>query len=121
MSQIPLIRTNTILYCQRWTETVQFYKNVINLPVSFENDWFIEFQLTETSYLSIANSARASINDVQGQGVTLTWQVTDLAQVKARLDRQAVTTTPIKEKWSAQVFYCHDPEGHRLEFWAEDK
>ena len=115
-----LKRTNTILYCRHWIETVHFYKKQICLPTTFENDWFVEFQLTDTSFLSIADSARATISDVQGQGVTLTWEVMDLETVKAHLEMQGIATTPIQRKWNALVLYCTDPEGHRLEFWANE-
>lgn len=117
---IALQRSNTILYCRHWIETVRFYKTQMHLPVTFDNDWFVEFQLTPNSFLSIANSARATISDVQGQGITLTWEVTDLEQVKAYLERQGVPTTPIQHKWQALVCYCYDPEGHRLEFWSKE-
>jgi catechol 2,3-dioxygenase-like lactoylglutathione lyase family enzyme len=100
-------------------ETVHFYKNHLCFPVAVENDWFVEFQLTSTSFLSIANSARASIADVQGQGVTLTWEVTDLEEAKEHLEMQGIATTPIQRKWGALTFYCTDPEGHRLEFWTK--
>ena len=113
-------RTNTILYCRRWSETVHFYKVQLRLPVSFENDWFVEFQLTDTVFLSIANAARASIKDVQGQGVTLTWKVPNLGQTKQLLDDQGITTTAIRQKWNAQVLYFYDPEGHRIELWTDD-
>jgi catechol 2,3-dioxygenase-like lactoylglutathione lyase family enzyme len=119
-SFLALQRSNTILYCRRWTETIHFYKKQMGLRVAFENDWFVEFQLTDTSFLSIANSARATISDVQGQGITLTWEVQNLEQVKKYLETQRISTTPIKRKWNALVFYCHDPEGHRLEFWANE-
>jgi hypothetical protein len=66
-----LQRSNIMLYCRRWLDTVHFYKKQLRLPVADENDWFVEFQLTATSYLSIANSARATISDVQGQGVVI--------------------------------------------------
>lgn len=115
-------RTNTILYCHLWSETVSFYKDWLKLPVAFANEWFVEFQLTETSYLSIANAARATIAAVHGQGVTLTWEVADVAALKAELEKMGITTTPLKRKWNALVLYCSDPEGHRLEFWtAENK
>ena len=116
-----LRRSNTILYCHHWMETVHFYKRKICLPVSFENDWFVEFQLTDNSFLSIANSARATISDVQGQGVTLTWEVMDIEKAKEHLETQGVVTTTIQRKWNALVFYCQDPEGHRLEFWVDEK
>lgn len=116
---VTLKRSNTILYCRYWMETVHFYKNQLCFPVAFENDWFVEFQLTSTSYLSIANAARATIADVKGQGVTLTWEVTDIEKAKVNLEMQDIVTTPIRHKWGALSFYCSDPEGHRLEFWAQ--
>lgn len=117
-SWVTLKRSNTILYCRYWMETAHFYKKQLGFPVAFENDWFVEFQLTNTSFLSIANSTRATIADVQGQGVTLTWEVTDLEKAKVHLEMQGIATTPIRRKWGALSFYCSDPEGHRLEFWT---
>ncbi|MCB8973428.1 MAG: VOC family protein [Ardenticatenaceae bacterium] len=119
-SSFSLQRSNTILYCHHWIETVHFYKRNICLPVALENDWFVEFQLTDTSFLSIANSARATISAVQGQGVTLTWEVADLEKAKEYLELQGIPTTQIQRKWGALVFYCTDPEGHRLEFWTKE-
>lgn len=114
-----LQRSNTILYCRHWMDTVHFYKKQLRIPVAFENDWFVEFQLTETSFLSIANSARATISDVQGQGVTITWEVMDLEKAKENLELQGISTTPLQRKWGALAFYCADPEGHRLELWTK--
>ena len=116
---LDLQRTNTILYCRRWAETVDFYKARLLLPVRFENDWFVEFQLTDTTFLSIAAAARATIEDVAGQGITLTWQVPALAPAQRWLAGQGVATTAARKKWGAWVLYFHDPEGHRLELWAD--
>lgn len=119
----PLIvpkRTNTILYCRRWQETVLFYKEQLGLAVVYANDWFVEFQLTDTSFLSIANAARATVEAVQGQGVTLTWEVAEVKSIQSELAGRGIHTTPIKRKWGAQVCYSYDPEGHRLEFWEAD-
>lgn len=113
-------RTNTILYCRRWSETVAFYKDRLKLPVAFANEWFVEFQLTTTSFLSIANADRATITDVQGQGMTLTLEITNVAAVKVELEKRGIATTPLKRRWNALAFYCFDPEGHRLEFWTAE-
>jgi catechol 2,3-dioxygenase-like lactoylglutathione lyase family enzyme len=115
-----ILRSNTILYCRHWVETVEFYRAVLGLVEAFANDWFVEFCLTERSFLSIADAARTSIEDVAGQGVTLAWQVDDLADAHGHLQALGIATTPVMRRLNAFVFYCHDPEGHRLEFWAED-
>ena len=110
-------RTNTILYCRNWSETVAFYRTVLELPINHETDWFIEFQLTDNAYLSVANADRASIQSVDGQGITLSWQVAEIHKVRDFLLRSGVEVTGIKKKWGAWLFYFHDPEGHRIELW----
>ncbi len=50
---------NSILYCKNWSETVDFYKNDLKLPVISSTDWFVEFKLNESARLSVANEARA--------------------------------------------------------------
>jgi len=112
-------RANTILYCRHWSATVAFYRHLLRLPVSFENDWFVEFQLNDGAYLSIAEASRTSIAAVDGQGVTLAWQVSNLAHLHAELAAADAPVTQLRRRWGAWVFYCHDPEGHRLEFWSD--
>ncbi len=112
-------RANTILYCRDWAATVAFYRQQLGLPVSFVNDWFVEFRLNDGACLSIADASRASIAAVEGQGITLAWQVSNLAEVHAHLLATGAPVTPIQRRWGAWVFYCHDPEGHRLEFWND--
>jgi catechol 2,3-dioxygenase-like lactoylglutathione lyase family enzyme len=111
--------TNTILYCQRWQETVDFYQNQLQLPVTFASDWFVEFQLTGTAHLSVADERRATIKSSGGAGLTLTLQVDDADQAWQMLRQQGLTLGPLKDHaWGARVFYFFDPEGHRLEIWS---
>lgn len=120
-SPIVIQRTNTILYCRHWQPTAHFYRELLGLPVSFENDWFVEFALTGDSFLSVADARRATIADVGGQGITLTLKVPDVEDARGKLAEQGIETTPIRHKWGGAVFYCYDPEGHRLEFWSADE
>lgn len=112
-------RCNTILYCQQWVETVHFYEVQLGFTAVFRNDWFVEFQLLENCYLSIADASRATIDSAAGQGITLTLRIADVQAVHDYLLAQGVSPTPIRPRWGAQLFYCYDPEGHRLEFWEE--
>lgn len=118
MSKHPFNLGNTILYCRRWREAVDFYRRVLGLPVSAEKDWFVEFQLTETSFVSVANARRASIDTSAGRGITLALQVDDVHAVHARLAAAGAEVEPVKKHpWGALSFFCRDPEGYRLEFW----
>lgn len=110
-------RTNTILYCVQWTATVAFYRDQLGLLVTHATTWFVEFQVGEHAYLSIADSARATIQPAHGAGITLSWQVTALTLLQQRLNDLGIVTTPLKPKWGALVCYFHDPEGHRIELW----
>jgi catechol 2,3-dioxygenase-like lactoylglutathione lyase family enzyme len=114
------IRTaNTILYCRQWQATARFYREVLRLPETHTSDWFIEFELTPTARLSVADERRASIRSAGGAGITITLQVEDIHAAHHRLTGQGAAPGPIQSHaWGAQVFYFHDPEGHRLEVWA---
>lgn len=103
-ARVVVDRTNTILYCRAWGSTVHFYRTLLALPVSFENEWFIEFQLTTDSFLSIADARRATIRAVEGEGITLSWQVSDLPLTRQYLIQEGVTVTPIQHKWGATLF-----------------
>ena len=110
-------RTNTILYCRNWSETASFYRTILELQINHQTDWFIEFQLTDTAYISVANADRASIQSVGGQGITLSRQVAEIHTVRDFLQKKGVEVTDMKKKWGAWLFYFLDPEGHRIELW----
>ena len=115
---IPIQRTNTILYCDQWAATVAFYRDRLQLSVTYANDWFVEFQLGTTSYLSIADHRRATIRSANGDGVTLSWQVADLPAAAQQLQDVAIDCSAIAKRWGADVLYFHDPEGNRIELWS---
>jgi catechol 2,3-dioxygenase-like lactoylglutathione lyase family enzyme len=117
--QFSIKNANTILYCQRWQETVAFYQNYLQLPITFASDWFVEFELTGGARLSIANEAHATIKSSHGAGITLTFQVESADETWQQLHQQGVALEQVKDHaWGARVFYFYDPEGHRLEIWS---
>lgn len=116
--QQDLITTNIILYCRKWTETVGFYRDGLQLPVCFSTDWFAEFSLTQSSRLSVADEERASIKTCEGAGITLTLQVSDIDRVWQQAETAGLKPTGIRmHPWDARVFHVFDPEGHRIELW----
>jgi predicted enzyme related to lactoylglutathione lyase len=116
---ISINSSNTILYCQHWEEMIDFYKTKLQLNVACVRDWFIEFDLNNTSRLSIADESRASIKSSNGRGITISLEVNDITAVHTSLLEKGLCPLQIKDHpWGAKVFYIFDPEGNRLEFWS---
>ena len=112
-------RANTILYRKKWSETVYFYKHRLGLPITFAADWFVEFRLTDTAHLSVADEQRATIRGSGGAGLTVTLQVKDADEAWANIHYQGLALELVRDHaWGARVFYFFDPEGHRLEIWS---
>ncbi len=112
-------RTNTILYVRRWKETVAFYRDLLGLEITFQRDWFVEFRLTPTAFLSVADQSRATIASADGKGITLSFQVDDLRRVHDEFITDGLSPTEIRSNViEADVFYLFDPEGNRLECWS---
>jgi catechol 2,3-dioxygenase-like lactoylglutathione lyase family enzyme len=113
------VTVNTILYCTDWADTVAFYRDRLGFPVTHANDWFVEFALTPTTRLSIADERRATVKSAHGAGITLTFQVSDADAVWQQFRADGLQPTPCRDHaWGARVFYLRDPEGHRLEIWS---
>ncbi|MEY4642255.1 MAG: hypothetical protein RLZZ227_2249 [Pseudomonadota bacterium] len=119
---MKILAANTIIYCRNWPDSVKFYRDVLQLAISFQkDDWFIEFAVNGAAHLSIADAARCTIAPGGGIGMTLSFFVQDLRAAQATFRSQNITTTDIKAKgWRAPYFYVYDPEGTRIEFWTRN-
>lgn len=111
--------SNTILYCRHWEACVHFYRQVLGFEVSFAKDnWFRELIVNDGARISLANVAHCTIPSGEGRGITLSWQVDELEQLRAHLLAHKVPVSDItSHSWRAPWFYAWDPEGHRIEFW----
>ncbi|HVS01702.1 MAG TPA: VOC family protein [Thermoanaerobaculia bacterium] len=116
---LEIDRSNTILYCQRWQETVAFYRDRLGLAEAFVSDWFVELRLSDGAYVSVADSARATVASAGGGGLTLSWRVADAAATRERLSAAGLAPQPLRRlAWGGRGFFLHDPEGHRIEVWS---
>ena len=112
-------RANTILYARRWKETVAFYRTNLGFEIVFQCDWFVEFRLTPTALLSVADQSRTTMASADGKGITLSFQIDDLTAVHRALIGDGLAPTEIRSQvMGADVFYLFDPEGNRIEFWS---
>jgi catechol 2,3-dioxygenase-like lactoylglutathione lyase family enzyme len=113
-----ILQWNTILYCERWDETIRFYRDLLKLPIDHETDWFVGFQITSQAFLSVAHAERTTLRSAQGDGVTLSLRVKDVDSVHRAFTGLGLEPGDIRTVWGARAFYLHDPEGHRIEVWA---
>jgi catechol 2,3-dioxygenase-like lactoylglutathione lyase family enzyme len=114
-----VLQWNTILYCEHWDETIPFYRDILELPINHESDWFVEFKLTSDSYLSIAQAKRATIRSAKGNGITLSFRVKDIDLVHNAFSDLGLELSNICTVWGARAFFLYDPEGHRIELWSQ--
>ena len=115
---IEVERTNTVLYCEPWAEVVGFYRDRLGLTIVFENDWFVEFAISQGAYLSVADPARATVAPSDGRGVTLSWKVGDVVAAREALVRAGVEVGEIRFRFGSPVVDLHDPVGNRIELWS---
>jgi uncharacterized glyoxalase superfamily protein PhnB len=78
----------------------------------------VEFKLNTIARLSVADEARTTVKSSYGSGVTIGLQVEDVETTRSQLMEAGLRPTEIKKVWGTKVFYIHDPEGNRIEFWA---
>lgn len=116
---VRIERSNTIVYTDRWPETVSFYRDRLGLAVVSERDWFVEFALHDGTYLSVADAARSTIRPGDGAGLTFSWQVDDLDATRAALTERGVAVGAIVSRFGAGAFDVVDPAGNRIEFWSD--
>jgi catechol-2,3-dioxygenase len=118
---IKVKSSNTILYCNKWKETVSFYHSLLRLPVTTSLDWFVEFKISDTSCLSIADESKTTIKTSKGSGITIAFEVDDINITHLNLIQLGFKDLVIKNHpWEAQVIYIYDPEGNRVEFWTSN-
>lgn len=115
---LQVTRSNTILYVEPWSQVVAFYRDGLGLPVTFENDWFVELLVHAGGYVSVADAARASIAPGDGRGLTLSWEVDDVRSARAELAARAVVVSDVMRRWEAEVVDLFDPAGNRIELWS---
>ena len=119
MPLLDVHAANTILYCAAWDATVAFYRDRLGLPVTFASAWFVEFALTDSARLSIADERRATVKSGGGRGFTLTLQVPDADAAWDACAAAGLEPTPCRtHAWGARTFFLRDPEGHRVEVWS---
>ena len=112
-------RTNTILYCERWQETISFYRDKLGFEIAYQCDWLVEFRLTSSSYLSVADQKRATIQSADGKGITLSFKIDNLEKAHSNINEEGLAPTAIRSQvLGADVFYLFDPEGTRIEYWS---
>ncbi len=116
--EITINRTNTILYCEAFDQTVSFYQDILKLRVTTQKDWFVEFRLRDRVYLSVADAGRTTIPAGEGQGLTLSWQVEDVREARDRLVAMGIETSPVEWRYGAWGLFLHDPAGNRIELWS---
>lgn len=120
---MQITANSTIIYCAHYDDSVHFYRDILGLPISFKkDDWFMELRVSGFAHLSLADAAHCTIPPSGGAGITLSWCVEELVELRQKLVAAGVRATDITSGgWRLPYFYAYDPEGTRIEFWSMGK
>ncbi|MFD2445439.1 VOC family protein [Bacillus sp. CGMCC 1.16607] len=113
-----------ILYVNDFEKTMEFYKDILGLPLKMQADTYVEFD-TGATVLSI--NTRESVKEITGLSVSegvsssQSFEVGFVVKnVEATIEdlRQkgvSIIKEPVTKPWGQTVAYVADPDGHFIE------
>ncbi len=114
-----VLASNTIIYCEQWSDVVAFYRSGLGFRATMERDWFVEFEVHPGAHLSVADAAHATITGGDGAGLTLSWRVDDIEAMRSRLVANGIDVSTTRTRWGARYINAFDPAKNRIEFWSD--
>ena len=107
------------VFCPNWNECVIFYKDVLELPVKFENEemGWAEFDIGGVSLaIERYNPDDDEYNDLAGRFVGISLSVKDINEVYNELSAKGVVfdAPPEKQPWGGTLAHFKDPDGNVL-------
>ncbi len=113
---------HSVLICREWEACVAFYRDVLGLPIVYQRNRFVEFEVTPDSRVGILEPLRPNAAEPGHEHVILSLCVPDIEEVHKKLEARTTDLPPIrKHPWGPRLFEIRDPEGWRIEFWEGDK
>ena len=112
------ISTNTILYCEPFHETVEFYRWLLDQAGAKLAEWLFEFSIGQMpAGLSVADASRCSVTAGDGRGLTVSWQVASLEEPIAELEARRIRYQR-RSRMGGDCLLFRDPAGNRIEVWS---
>lgn len=121
---MKLVMKYIILYVNDFQKSMDFYKEILGLPIKMQQGTYVEFE-TGATILSI--NTRESVKELTGlnvpdrSGATQTFEVgfvvEDVAVTIETLRQKGVPIVkePVTKPWGQTVAYASDPDGHYIE------
>ncbi|MFJ8526829.1 VOC family protein [Bacillus sp. NPDC094106] len=113
-----------ILYVENYEECLQFYKDILQLPIKGEHGTYIEF---DTGATILAMNSREDVRELTGLSIPngtsessnfeIGFVVEDVNETISRFREQGVKVLvePITKPWGQTIAYVSDPDGNYIE------
>ncbi|MBI3998215.1 MAG: VOC family protein [Armatimonadetes bacterium] len=110
LRRIPYIT----LWARNFQATVRFYRDVLGLPVEYEDESFVQFA-TEGTRLYVHSMREAP--PLRPHTVEIHFEVPDVDTAAAALREKGVAfeQPPQNMPWGTRQAWCRDPEGYMVE------
>jgi uncharacterized glyoxalase superfamily protein PhnB len=126
-SQKPIL-VNTCLITGRFSQVVDFYRNVLRIAPQVTNGDYAEFR-TGAGVLAVFSASAeekyipGSAEPARNRSVILEFRVSNVDAEYTRLQKivQTWVKPPTNQPWGTRSFYFRDPDGNLVDFYAPVK
>lgn len=116
-----------VLFVQDLNKCMTFYRDVLGVPMTFNDDVSFAFKMGEQDFVLLKISAAVEMiteeavapNQAGGHRVLLCAGVEDVDAVYKSLTAKGLTfiKPPVSQAWGRRTAYFADPEGNLWELW----
>jgi lactoylglutathione lyase len=123
-TKMKLAMKYVILYVNDFAKTMEFYRDILAIPVKMEADTYVEFDTGATTLSINTRKSGIEITDLPiseetqySQTFEVGFVVEDVEACIEELRQKGVTILkePVTKPWGQTVAYVADPDGHFIE------
>ena len=108
-----------VLHCRDLHASRRFYRHVVGLPIAYEREDWIQFQVGDTGLVLRPISAEQAEQPAVQLGIRVRYHEIDFCYKELKAHGVEVLEPPSDQGWGHRTLFFADPEGNLLEIYAD--